>query len=370
MRWSWRLGRVFGIDVFVHPTFLMLLAWVGISHYTREHDVSGALGGVAFMLMVFAIVVMHELGHALTARAYGIRTRDITLLPIGGVARLERMPDKPAQELAVALAGPAVNVALALGLYALLRLTDQMILPMTEADASSAPVLTKLLWVNVSLALFNLLPAFPMDGGRALRAVLALRGDYVKATRTAAGVGQAMALLLGLVGLFYNPMLVFIAWFVWIGAASEAGTVQTKATLSGVPVQAAMITDFHALVVDDTLAAASQALLAGSQVDFPVVDTAGAPVGLLTRHGLVRGLSDAGPDQLVGAVMTKAVALTDPKEMLVNAMQRLRDHESNTLMVVGRDGRLIGVLTAEHIGHLMMLQQALQTSRDRHPLRA
>jgi len=370
MRWSWRLGRVFGIDVFVHPTFLLLLAWVGISQYTREHDARGALAGVGFMLMVFAIVVMHELGHALTARTFGIRTRDITLLPIGGVARLERMPDKPRQELAVALAGPAVNVALALGLYALLRVTNQTVLPMTENAAAAAPMLTKLLWVNVSLALFNLLPAFPMDGGRALRAVLALRGDYVWATRTAAGVGQAMASLLGLVGLFYNPMLVFIAWFVWIGAASEAGAVQTKATLSGVPVQAAMITDFHTLVVDDTLAVASQSLLAGSQVDFPVIDSAGAPVGLLTRQGLVRGLSESGADQLVGAIMTRSIALADPREMLVSAMERLREHESNTLMVVDRQNHLIGVLTAEHIGHLLMLQQALRSGRDRRAVRA
>jgi Zn-dependent protease len=366
MKWSWRLGRVFGIDVFVHPTFLVLLAWVGISHYTREHDAAGALAGVAFMLMVFAIVVMHELGHALTARSFGILTRDITLLPIGGIARLERMPDKPRQELAVALAGPAVNVVLALGLFALLRVTDQMILPLTDDDAVAAPVLTKLLWANVSLAIFNLLPAFPMDGGRALRALLALRGDYVQATRTAAGVGQAMALLIGVVGLFYNPMLVLIAWFVWVGAANEASAVQTKATLSGVPVQAAMMTDFHALAVDDTLATASQALLAGSQVDFPVVDGGGAPVGLLTRHSLVRGLTEAGPNQLVGAVMAKSIALADQREMLVSAMQRLRAHDGNTLMVVSRDGRLIGLLTAENLGEMMMLQEALRARAATH----
>ncbi len=366
MKWSWRIGRVFGIDVFIHATFLILLAWVGISHYTREGSARGAAAGVIFTLLVFAIVVMHELGHALTARAFGIATRDITLLPIGGVARLEKMPDKPRQELLVALAGPAVNVALALILSVVLRAADLPWQPPTdEASMTATPLLAKLLWVNVSLAVFNLVPAFPMDGGRALRALLALRGDYVKATRTAAGLGQAMALLLGLIGLFHNPVLVFIAWFVWIGAANEAGAVQTKAALSGVPVNAAMITDLRRLRLDDTLTTASQALLAGSQTDFPVVDSDGAPVGVLTRQGLVRALAAGGPDQRVGDVMTRSIALADPREMLVHAMARLRDHEGSTLMVVDHANRLVGMLTAENVGELMMLREALATSRMR-----
>lgn len=367
MKWSWRLGRVFGIDVFMHATFLILLAWVAISHYTREGSAQGAIAGVIFTLLVFAIVVMHELGHALTARAFGIGTRDITLLPIGGVARLEKMPDRPRQELLVSLAGPAVNVVLALILYVMLRVTHAPLLPAIDDPSMAAtPLLTKLLWVNVSLALFNLLPAFPMDGGRALRALLALRGDYVKATRTAAGLGQAMALGLGLIGLFHNPVLVFIAWFVWIGAANEAGAVQTNAVLSGVPVQAAMITDLRSLNLHDTLTTASEALLAGSQTDFPVLDGGGAPVGVLTRQALVRGLAAGGPHQQVAEVMTRAIALADPREMLVDAMARLREHETHTLMVVDHHSRLIGMLTAENVGELMMVREALANASARH----
>ena len=366
MKWSWRLGRVFGIDVFVHATFLMLLAWVGISHYTRDGSVRGAISGVVFTLLVFAIVVMHELGHALTARSFGIKTSDITLLPIGGVARLERLPEKPRQELLVAIAGPAVNIALAFSIYAWLRLAHVPLAPPgEEAGMAATPLLSKLFWVNISLAVFNLLPAFPMDGGRALRALLALRRDYVSATHTAAMLGQAIALLLGLVGLFHNPVLVFIAWFVWIGAANESGAVQTKAALSGVPVQAAMVTDFRTLRVDEPLSSAARALLAGSQREFPVVDTAGVPAGVLSRIDMVRGLSEGGPDSAIGTYMSAKIGLCDPREMLVDAMARLRSEEGSMMMVVTPDHRLVGLLTAENIGELLTLNQALAARTER-----
>ena len=366
MKWSWRLGRLFGIDVFVHATFLILLAWVGLSHYEREGSAHGALVGMAFILAVFGTVVLHELGHALTARRFGIKTKDITLLPIGGVARLERMPENPRQELLVALAGPAVNVAIAGVILLVLVAAGQ---PLVLADPSisgsitgGGPFLTKLLWVNVSLAVFNLLPAFPMDGGRVLRAVLALRGDYVRATRTAAGIGQGMALLLGLLGLLASPLLIFIAFFVWIGAAGESQAVQTKAALAGLPVQAAMVTDFRVLAPRDSLTSASAALLAGSQIDFPVVDDDGVLVGVLTRTELIRGLTTGGPDAVVASVMLRTFETADPSEMLDAALGRLQGCECSSLPVVRR-GHILGIVTLENIGELMMVQGALRESR-------
>src|SRR5262249_38421374 len=206
MSWSWRIGRIACIDIYVHVTFLLLLGYVGLPRYMAHRDPMEAVDGVLFIVVLFAIVVLHELGHALAARRYGIPTRDITLLPIGGVARLERMPEDPRQELVVALAGPAVNVALAAILYPLLLALGQGPALPQEVSRVGGGFLRQLFWVNVSLAVFNLIPAFPMDGGRVLRALLALRMDYVRATQVAARIGQGLALLFGFLGLFGNPL--------------------------------------------------------------------------------------------------------------------------------------------------------------------
>src|SRR5512135_1148628 len=170
MPWSWRLGTVAGIPIYLHGTFLLLIAIVLFSDWVREQSLVAAGAGVLFVLAVFGTVVLHEFGHALTAKRYGIRTRDITLLPIGGVARLERMPDDPKQELWVALAGPAVNVAIAAVLFVWLFVTNGFE-PLSNLSMVTGSFVERLMFVNVTLVLFNLLPAFPMDGGRVLRAL-------------------------------------------------------------------------------------------------------------------------------------------------------------------------------------------------------
>jgi len=188
MRWSWKLGEVAGIGIFVHVTFLMLVGWVALSHWIVERSLAAAVGGAIFILALFGCVVLHELGHALTAKRYGVRTRDITLYPIGGMARLERIPEVPQQEALIALAGPAVNVVIAAGLWLALSAAGG-VTPLAELDVTKGPFLERLLLVNLFLAGFNLIPAFPMDGGRVLRALLATRLSYVRATELAAGVG-------------------------------------------------------------------------------------------------------------------------------------------------------------------------------------
>lgn len=357
MKWAWRIGRIAGIDLYVHSTFLLLLAWVAIAHYVKDHNVAEAIQGLLFVLTLFGIVVLHELGHALTARRFGIRTRDITLLPIGGLARLERMPEDPRQEFLVALAGPAVNVVLATILFAFL-VSMSGIAAMSDVQFVGGQFLAKLVWVNVALAVFNLLPAFPMDGGRVLRAILAMRMDYVQATHIAASVGQAIALLFGFVGLFMNPFLVFIALFVWLGAAQEASMVQMKAALGGIPVQQAMITEFDALSPSDRLSSAVTHILAGFQQDFPVLE-GDRVVGMLSQADLLQALAQHGQDVAIESVMRREFATADPGEMLEHVVLRLQSSPCRCLPVI-RNDRLVGIMSQENLGEFLMIQAALR----------
>lgn len=352
---------VAGIGLYIHVTFFILLIWIGASYYLPHHSMADAMDGLIFVVALFAIIVLHELGHALTARRFGIRTRDITLLPIGGVARLERMPEDPRQELAVALAGPAVNVALAASFCALLVLLGQHVYPVDFGNLSilSFSFLRRLMFVNVILAVFNLLPAFPMDGGRVLRAFLAMKMDYVHATHVAANVGQAMAFIFGLYGLLSaNPFVVFIALFVWMGAAAESSLVQMKAGLGGIPVRRVMITDFKTLKPEDQLAQAVEHLLSGYQQDFPVVDGDEKIVGLLTRTALVNGLAKSGQETTVARVMDTKFIATHPSEMAEAAFIRLQHSDCRSMPVL-RDGKLLGIVTSENVGEFLMIQAAL-----------
>jgi Zn-dependent protease/predicted transcriptional regulator len=356
MKWSWKIGSFSGIGVFIHATFLLIIGWVGLSYWQQTQTLGGTLEGILFTLVLFGCVVLHEFGHALTARRYGIKTRDITLYPIGGVARLERMPDKPIQELWVALAGPAVNIAIAVLLFLWLGATNSLA-PLADLSMASGPFIERLLLVNVSLVLFNLIPAFPMDGGRVLRALLAMRLEYTRATMIAATIGQGMALLIGIAGLFTNPFLLFIAFFVWIGAAQETSLVQMKYTLGGIPTTRAMLTDYQALSSQDTLHRAAQLILSGSQSDFPVVENK-TVVGVLTRSDILAALSRQGQDAPVASAMRREFPVVDANEMLEVAFLRLQTSNSHT-MPVTHHGQLVGLLTADNVGEFLMIQSAL-----------
>ncbi len=359
MKWSWRIGRVAGIDVYMHATFLLLIGWVALSYWLQARTLAAVLGGVGFILALFACVVLHEFGHALTARRYGIRTRDVTLLPIGGVARLERMPEVPLHELWVALAGPAVNVVIAgllfLGLWSVGAIAGVSALGLAQGSFWG-----RLLAVNLTLAAFNMIPAFPMDGGRVLRALLATRMEYTRATQTAASLGQAIALGFGLIGLFVNPFLVFVALFVWIGAGQEASMVQMKAALGGIPVSQAMVTQFETLSPADPVRRAVQLILSGTQQDFPVVDEARV-VGVLTRSDLLTALAQGRQDEWVANAMRRDFEVVEPGTMLDQASARLQSCDCHTLPVV-RGGALVGLLTMENLGEFLLIRQALEAA--------
>lgn len=357
MSWSWKVGEIRGIGLYIHFTFLILIAFLVFSHWSRGHDAWQTLQGIGFVMALFGCVVLHEFGHALMAARYGIQTRDITLLPIGGVARLERMPEDPWQELWVALAGPAVNVVIAalLGGWFLIQGT---LLPLSQFVWGADSFLAKLFAVNISLVLFNLLPAFPMDGGRVLRAILATRLTYPQATQIAATVGQAMAVLFGLAGLMFSqPFLLFIALFVWIGAVQESSLVQVKSALYGLNAAVAMQRQFRVLAATDSLQIAIDAILDGSQGDFPVVSQSGV-VGMLTRNRLLVALAQLGANAEVAQVMQREVPVIEEHEPLEQAFAKLQQCECPALPVV-RGDELVGLLTLENIGEFIAIRSAL-----------
>jgi len=360
MKWQWKLGRFAGIDVFVHATFLLLIGWVGYSHWLENHDWGEVLSGILFIIALFLCVVLHEYGHALTARRYGIKTRDITLYPIGGVARLERMPDKPIEELWVALMGPAVNVVIAALLFVYLTVTGGLV-PLSNLTIASGSFAQRLMMVNVSLVLFNLIPAFPMDGGRVLRALLAMRMDYVRATQIAANIGQGLAFVFGFIGLFSNPFLLFIALFVWIGASQEASMVQMRNSISGIPVTRAMLTDFKTLSPRDNLSQVVALILSGSQHDFPVVDANGHVAGVLDRDSFIRGLTEHGQSAPVMNFIRRDLPEVDSFEMIEMALTRLQESGSKTLPVT-HSGQLVGLITAENMTEFLMIRSALKVA--------
>lgn len=356
MTWSIPLGRVLGTEIRLHLTFLLLLAWIGVAHGMRG-GTPAAIEGIVFICLIFGCVLLHEFGHVLAARRYGIATPDITLLPIGGVARLERIPEKPSEELVVALAGPAVNVVIALVLFVLLGGFPSPEL-LTEMHEPGQSLLARLLLVNVTLVVFNLIPAFPMDGGRVLRALLAWRMGARRATDVAATVGQVFAFLLGFLGLLGgNPLLVFVALFVWLGAGAESAAVKLREFSRGMYARDAMITRFEVLPVTARIEDAVQLLLSGSQTDFPVVDGGGRLRGILTRSDLIRALKETGPDGAVLDAMQREVPTVPDWMKLERALETMQG-AAGPIGVLDGAGRLAGLLTQENLGEMLLVEAA------------
>ncbi len=356
MKWSWKIARIAGIDIYIHVTFLLLIYLVGISYWNQQGTIEAVITGVGFVLALFACVVLHEFGHSLTARRYGIQTRNITLLPIGGVAALEKMPDDPRQEINVAIAGPAVNVLIALLLYIYLDFRDAPIAS-EELSVTGGSFMYRLMMVNIFIAGFNLLPAFPMDGGRVLRAALAMRMDHATATRKAASVGQLMALGMGLLGIMYNPFLLFIAIFIWFGASMESSAEQIKSTLAHANVRHAMLSEFHSLSPEDTLARAVELTLAGSQKDFPV-GYHNRLEKVLHHSDLIKGLQERGQHARIDALPLQDILSANIDEPLANLLERMQGNPAQMMCVIDK-GEVVGLLNLENILELIKIQNAV-----------
>ena len=356
MGWSFPIGVVRGTVIRLHVTFVLFLVFIGVSHYSRGGS-GAALEGVVFMALLFLCVLLHEFGHIFAARRYGIQTPDIVLLPIGGVARLERIPEEPWQEFVVALAGPAVNVVIAAVL--LLLLGGLPPAEGTEVQNPGVGLLARLASANIFLVLFNLIPAFPMDGGRVLRAFLASRMGYARGTQIAAQVGQAAAFALGLWGLLGgNVMLLFIALFVYMAAASEAHAAQMRQVSRGVMVDDAMVTRFESLTPDSRVEDAVECLLRTTQHEFPVVDGAGRLRGVLTRDEMIKALKERGPETPVLEVMRADIPVVRGRGSLDEALRLMQEGRLPAVGVTDADGRLIGLVTPENVGEMMMVEAA------------
>ncbi len=357
MLWSIKIGTIAGTAIRLHITFVLFLAWIAIASWTSGGP-QAAWSSLAFMILLFACVVAHEFGHIFVARHFGITTPTVTLLPIGGVAQLERIPEKPSEEFLVAIAGPLVNVVIAVVLIVVFGASLDAN-SLAGVDKSTVSMVDRLAAVNLFLVVFNLIPAFPMDGGRVLRAILASRIGYVRATEIAASIGQAVAFGLGFLGLFGNPLLIFIAIFVYLAASSEAQLVALRAMSRDVPVSAAMMTQIARLPPDAHIDEGVETLLRTSQGEFPVVDASGVLVGVLSRADLIRGLKQLGPDAKVGDAMTKDIPSISHRACLEEAIRLLQEKQAPAVAVVDGAGKLAGLITSETIGEMLMVREAL-----------
>ncbi len=354
MHWSFPIVRFGETEIRVHLTFFLLLVWIGFAHYQIGGS-AAAVDGILFIMAVFGCVVLHELGHTLAARHYGIRTPRITLLPIGGLAEMERMPANPWHEVVVAVAGPLVNVAIAsLLIYGFgATLSGQAFASM---ESPGATFWSRLAAVNVVLVVFNMIPAFPMDGGRVLRALLSTRMSRTKATEVAAKTGQVVALAFGFLGLLSgNALLVFVAVFVYLAADGEAQAVSMQELTKRLSTKDAMITQFESLDARASLGDAAEALLRTTQHEFPVIDGAGKLRGVLTRTNLVAGLEKGGRTVPVIEAMDREIPLVGEDERLDKVLEALRTSGVPVVGLVSPSGRLSGYINRENLMELLMV---------------
>src|SRR5512138_1840734 len=355
MNWSLKLLKVKGIDIKVHLTFVLILVWAAYRWSTNTGaGLQGAAFGIVATLLLFASVTLHELGHSFQALRYGVKVRDITLLPMGGLAQMEEIPEEPKKELRIAIAGPLVNFAIAAVLIGIGWLLDaRALISLKELSASLGHVswsglLAYLTTANLMIGAFNLIPAFPMDGGRILRALLATKMDHARATKIAAQIGQAFAVLIGLWGIVSGSWtLAIIAVFIWMGAGQESRGVQVKHALGGTTVGQVMTRSPQVLRVNDSLSKAVELTLSTSQADFPVLEWGSNRVaGLLAETDLLRGLQSLGSGAAIREVMQTRIGFAGPDEPFHAAQQKMLAGRTRALPVLNPEGELLGLLTA------------------------
>lgn len=359
MKASLNLGSVSGIKIKIHWTFLFLIIWIVFDELKRGGDTNSILFNIAFVLAVFFCVVLHELGHALTAKSFGINTKRITLLPIGGMATLESFPESPKQELLITFAGPLVNIIIAVLLYFIIPVQEYIHLNFSEAfhvlsNFTLKNFLFYLFIVNIGLAAFNIIPAFPMDGGRILRAALAMNMNRRKATQLATNIGQFIAVLFLLIGLLYNIFLIFIALFVFIGAYGENQIVQHLALLEGHTVEEAMMINITTFKPEDSIDLAVNKIISGTENDFVVVKDH-VIQGVIYHQDII---DNSNKNVLVKDVMKSNFKALNASDELKNVFYRIYNEKKSFFPVVD-DGKLVGTIDSTNLNEYIQLQAKL-----------
>jgi Zn-dependent protease/predicted transcriptional regulator len=364
MNGALKIGTVKGIKIQIHWSFWIIVFWIMLSYYLRSRNIHDGLMGGLFVLAIFGCVVLHELGHALTALKFGIKTKSITLLPIGGVASLEKIPEKPKQEFLIAVAGPMVNIVIAFILYFVLQTTgmfpteeDLKQLVQTENLFTTQMFLFNLMAANMILTLFNFIPAFPMDGGRMLRALLALKMDRVTATQIASSIGKTLAIIIIFFGFFYDFWLIFIGLFVYLGAGAEAIQEQNKVVFKGVKVKNAMMRKFPSFAETETLDKVLKHLLKTQDKEFLIFDVNFTHVvGVLTQTEILSGIQTFGADTLISVVMNRDFVVLNENEDLNEAYLKLLSSGLSAAPVVNDEGQVIGMIDSDNIKEFMILK--------------
>jgi len=357
MRWSLYIGKFAGTRVLIHWTFLLLLLWIGFSAYRQGATTSEIALTLSFILAVFLCVLLHEFGHALTAKRFGIATKKITLLPIGGLASIERIPEDPKKELWITIAGPMVNVVIALILYLILG-NKVIMTPENTVRISSTTFFQGLFWINVTLILFNIIPAFPMDGGRILRALLAIQIGRFRATRIASNLGQFVAVGFFFLGLFYNPLLMFIAAFIFFGAYAENMSVQQMEFLRGHIVKEAMMKHFITIDPDTTIKEAADKLLEGWDHNFIITHNSEIQ-GIIHRSTLFHSLQNNNPLAPVKDIMKTSFITFDEQEPLTKIYPQIQADPAGYFPVL-KNGVLTGVINLDNLNEFVMIQSSLK----------
>jgi len=362
MKSSLHLGRIAGIKIRVHWTFMFLIAWIVFLELSRGNGLTAILWSTSFILVLFFCVVLHELGHALTARKYNIGTRQITLLPIGGVASLEAMPDEPREELMVALAGPAVNIVIALALYFIVPFEDFLnqdpeALEQALSSINAGNFIFLLFTANILLAVFNMIPAFPMDGGRVLRAILSMKMDRVRATQIASVLGQGVAFFLFFYGLLANPILILIAIFVFFGAKGENMMIQQLALLKDHKLGEAMMTEITVFSPDDTLGDVIEKILSGTERDFVVAED-DEVVGILLQTDLMQAIKNRDTGIRVGDIMRKDFTILNADAKMTE-IYRIIYSTDKQFFPVYQESKLAGAIDMNNINEFMIFRAPL-----------